>query len=98
MLYQMNKEAIVQINTPIGNIDHITIEELVRQGTVYGTIFSCASTAKVNDIGEKVVATMENIEIDKAIFMDDINSTSEDPKNIDRAVGGWRSKRNMRLA
>ena len=63
MLYQMNKEAIVQINTPVGDIDNITIEELVRQGTVYGPIFCCASTAKVNDMGEKVVATIGNIEI-----------------------------------
>ena len=39
MLYQLNKEAIVQIKTPVGSTKDFTIKEIVRQGTVFGPLF-----------------------------------------------------------
>ena len=90
MIYQLNKEAVVQIKTPIGTTKDITIEELVRQGTVFGPLFCCASTAKVNDIGEPVKQNLGEVEVKMPVFMDDINSTTKDPENIEKAIRNCR--------
>ena len=40
--------------------------------TTYGPIMYCASTAEVDEIGEKVICKYGNIEIGMPVFMDDI--------------------------
>ena len=50
----------------------LEIKEIVKQGTIYGSIMCCASTARVNEIGEKVICKYCNIEIGMPVFMDDI--------------------------
>ena len=45
---------------------------MIKQGTTYGPIMCCASTARVNKIGEKVICKYSNIEIVMPAFMDDI--------------------------
>ena len=68
----MNETAQVKINTPYGDTENIEIKEVVRQGTTYKTIMCCESTAKANEIGEKVICKYGNIEIGMSVFMDDI--------------------------
>ena len=52
----MNKRSIVTINTPFGETGNIEIEQIVKQGTTYGPVMYCATTARVNDIGGIVVS------------------------------------------
>ena len=53
---------------------------------VYGPVFCCASTAKVNDIGEKVLQNIDEVQIAMPIFMNDFSSTKNDSLNIDREI------------
>ena len=62
----------VKINTPYGDTENIEIREVVKQGTTYGLIMCCTSTAKVNEIGEKIICKYGNIEIVMPLFMDNI--------------------------
>ena len=72
ILYKLNETAQVKINTPNGDTENIEIKDVVEQGTTYGPIMCCASTARVNEIGEKVICKYGNREIGVPIFMDDI--------------------------
>ena len=44
----MSERSVVTINTPFGALE-----------TTYGPVMCCATTARVNDIGEKVCLSME---------------------------------------
>ena len=69
--YKSNETSQVKINTPYGDTENIEIKEVLKQGT-YGPIMCCASTVRVNEIGEKVIYECGNIEIGMPVFMDDI--------------------------
>ena len=36
MLYEMNKESHIVIETPVGMTDSITVHEIVKKGTIFG--------------------------------------------------------------
>ena len=72
ILHKLNETAQVKIYTPYGETENIEIKEVVKQGTTYGPIMCYASTARVNEIGEKVICKYGNIEIGIPVFMDDI--------------------------
>ena len=36
MLYEMNKESNIVIETPVGMTDSITVHDIVKQGTILG--------------------------------------------------------------
>ena len=90
MLYLMNEEANIVVSTPIGNTNEISIKEVVRQGTVYGPVLCCASTARVNDIGESVVEKCGLTEVGMLVFMDDINTTTQQANNIKSSIRNCR--------
>ena len=46
ILYEMNKETDIIIRTPVGNMDKIQVKEVVKQGTIFGTIMCCALEKK----------------------------------------------------
>ena len=52
----------VKINTPYGDTENIEIREVVKQETTNEPFMCCTSTAKVNEIGEKVVYEYGNRE------------------------------------
>ena len=54
ILYEMNKETDIIIRTPVGNIDTIQVNEVVKQGMIFGPIMCCVETSTVNSIGEEV--------------------------------------------
>ena len=86
----LDKEAVVEIKTPVGTTKGITIEELVRQGTLFGPLFCCASTARVNVIGEPVIQNPGSVEVKIPASIDDMNSTTKDPDNIEKAIRNCR--------
>ena len=36
MLYEMNNESNIVLETPVGMTDSITVDEIVQQGTIFG--------------------------------------------------------------
>ena len=76
MIYQLNRKTIAKVRTPVGETPLFPITEIVKQGTVFGPLLCCASSAKINDIGEQLTVKYGNeVEIGMPVFMDDINAT-----------------------
>ena len=41
-------------NIPAGKTEAININEVVKQGSIFGPVIQCASTSKVNNINEEI--------------------------------------------
>ena len=71
-LYELNKISNIVVGTPVGKKSSITIEEIVKQGTIFGPIMCCASTSRVNAIQEAVKYQYGKVEISMPVFMNDV--------------------------
>ena len=47
---------------------------MVKQGFIFGPIISCATTTKVNNIGETVQYRYRKTDIGMSVYMDDISA------------------------
>ena len=52
--YEINKTSNIVVDKTVGKTSSITVEELVKQGTIFGTIMCWAPTSSVNEIQEAV--------------------------------------------
>ena len=50
----VNKNMKATIRTPVGDTDHIQLEEIVRQGTVGGNKLCVVSTDRINRMGSYI--------------------------------------------
>ena len=57
---------------------------------MFGPLFCCASTARVNVIGEPVIQNPGSVEVKIPASIDDMNSTTKDPDNIEKAIRNCR--------
>ena len=73
LFYEINKTTEIFVDTAIGNTESIEITEVVKQGPKFGATMCRATTAKVNDVGERVDCKYWQIEIGMSIYMDDIS-------------------------
>ena len=74
MIYKMNKEARIKIRTPAGETEEIKIEEIVKQGTIYGQKLCCSSTGKINrNITEEQIL-YPKVTIQATTYVDDIEA------------------------
>ena len=46
ILYKMNKNAEVTVDTTVGQTESIRIKEIVKQGPIFGPIMCCATTSE----------------------------------------------------
>ena len=85
IIYLMNKEEKIIINTPSGITNEITVSEIVRQGTIYGPILCGISTDKVNPTSNHVsIRYGQELEIEPMIYVsDDMISTGDKQTIID---------------
>ena len=90
MLYNLNRVAEITIITPIGETSAIRVNEIVKQGTVFGTKLCCASTGKINSGVESKTVIYPNIYTQTLTFVDDI--TSPGPHHIVQSAGDRCSK------
>merc|ERR1712072_849877 len=74
ILYEMNKQANFKVSTPAGITEEVKVDEIVKQGTVYGPKLCCASTGKVNEGLELEEVIYPDVSIQAVTFVDDINS------------------------
>ena len=54
LVYELNKKARITVKTPVGETNPIEVEEITKQGTLYGPILCDINTDKVNSIGTKI--------------------------------------------
>ena len=52
MIFKMNKDTTIEIETPSGTTNKMTVGEIVKQGTVLGPTLCCVVTDQINKIGE----------------------------------------------
>ena len=71
-LHEINKISNTVVDTPVGKTSSITVEEVVKQGTIFAPIMCCVSTSRVYTIQESVKYQYGKIEIGMPVFMDDI--------------------------
>ena len=48
-LHEINKTSNTVVDTPVGKTPSITVEEVVKQGTIFSPIMCCVSTSRAND-------------------------------------------------
>ena len=84
IIYLLNKNCNITVNTPFGPPERFTIEKLVKQGTVLGPVLCSTSIGdyckdKINpDSGTFV----EKVEIRPLAFMDDLNDINTLPSRM----------------
>ena len=82
ILYEMNKKAEIIVDTTVGQTESISIKEIVKQGSIFGPIMCCATTSKVNNIGEIVQYSYGKVDIGMSVYMDDIAAAGGIAENI----------------
>ena len=69
-LYEKSKTSNIVVDTTVGKTSSITVEEVVKQRTIFGPIMCCTSTSKVNEIQEAVKYQYGKVKIGMSVFMD----------------------------
>ena len=88
MVYELNKKAEIRIKTPVGITDPIHVQEITKQGTLYGPVLCNINTDKVNKVGFKNVSTIgPNIQCEASIYVDDIEQAGSHIKTMERTAG-----------
>ena len=82
ILYEMKKKAEIIVDTTVGQTESISIKEIVKQGSIFGPIMCCATTSKVNNIGEIVQYSYGKVDIGMSVYMDDIAAAGGIAENI----------------
>ena len=72
LIYKLNKEAIIKVATPAGITEEIKVNEIVKQGTVFGPKLCCASTGNINKELEMEEVVYPGVSIQALTFVDDI--------------------------
>ena len=69
----MNRLANIQIKTPNGITKEILVNDIVRQGTIFGPKLCCISTQNVNNLIllKKTLISLE-IEVEAPVYVDAI--------------------------
>ena len=97
MFYNLNKKAVITIQTPVGDTNPIEVHEITKQGTIYGPILCDINTDKVNTIGSRNVTTIgPNIHCMSLIYVDDIEHCGSHLESIERAASNCSSMEQLR--
>ena len=75
LLRSLNEKATIVIDTPSGMTEEFIVENIVKQGTVYGPQMCCVSTMAVNRFEEVPVTVIApEVETKALIYVDDISA------------------------
>ena len=90
LIFEMNKKANIIINTPVGESAEIEVQEIVRQGTIFGPKLCCISTQKVNNRRIPMSTTVSpELGIKAPVYVDDILGMGS-KKMVERAIDNTR--------
>ena len=75
IIYLMNKNAKIVVETPVGETKEFNVRNTVKQGTIYGPLICSKEMELVNKINEKAVTIYSpTLEIESLIYVDDISN------------------------
>ena len=90
LIYKMNEEANIVVDTPFGRTEKAQLKEVVRQGTIWGPTLCAVATEKINSIGERVSTTYsDSTEIESLTFVDDICGAGS-RETVGKTIGNCR--------
>ena len=72
ILYEMNKKAEKIVDTTVSKAESISMKEIVKQGSIFGLRICCATTSRVNNIGETLQYSYGKVDIGMPVYIDDI--------------------------
>ena len=91
-VYRLNKRGKATIDTPIGTIGPIKVNNIVRQGTIMGPKLCCINTDKINNIGRKCITSIgPKVKEEMLTYVDDISYASSSVEKIKKAVSNLRA-------
>ena len=74
MIKRLNERAYVVVKTPVGDTESFILEDIVRQGSVYGPQICISSMDKINLLGKDLVTHYgPYLPIRAVIFVDDVS-------------------------
>ena len=74
VIYKLNETSKFKVITPAGITKEIVVEEVVKQGTVFGPKLCCATTGKVNEGNEMTTVIYPTVKVKALTFVDDIEA------------------------
>ena len=76
MIKRLNERARIKVITPVGETDFFELENIVRQGTVYGPQICIAVMDRINFTGDDIVTMYSpDLELRAPTFVDDVMNT-----------------------
>ena len=75
LIYNLNKRALVSVNTPFGPTRQFETDPIVKQGTVLGSVLCSSSTGEYCD--ENTGIKLGEAEISSLLYVDDIIDLSQ---------------------
>ena len=73
MIKKLNEKAEIVVKTPVGNTEPFCLEDIVRQGSVYGPQICISSMDKINIIGKDIKTFYSpDLAIQAVVFVDDV--------------------------
>ena len=85
----MNKDTVIEIETPFGTTEKVAVGDIVKQGTVLGPTLCSVSIDQINNIGENQERSLGDQVMAIIIFIDDVMSAGN-------AENGRKTIRNCR--
>ena len=80
LLHEMNKKAQITVATPCGETEEFEVENIVKQGTIFGPLLCCCNTAKITTIGENAMTVVSpEVSIGPLTYVDDITVAGSAP-------------------
>jgi hypothetical protein len=74
IMYKLNEETEIVVDTPLGKTEKRKIGEVVKQGTVLGPSLCCIEMDQINNIGEDQSRNVGEQIVGILVFVDDVMS------------------------
>ena len=93
MMFKMNENTVIEVETPCGTTEKATVGEIVKQGTILGPTLCCVSTDQI--IGESQERCIGKEYMAILIFVDDVMSAGN-PNDARRAIRNFKEMEHMK--
>ena len=96
-LYIINQKGKATIKTPVGMVENIKADNIVRQGTIPGPKLCCVNTDGINKTGRKCYTYIgPRVRIETLAFVDDLKNASTSIENTVKAARNLSSFEKMK--
>ena len=95
MIFKMNSNTILEVETPLGATKKMAVGEIVKQGTVLGPTLCCIVTDQINNIAEHQERSLGNEYVAILVFVDDVMSAGS-PEDTRKAIRNCREMEKMK--